>query len=246
MLRTLRRKFGIFAPRVAVRAHVPWYWRWLGMAALGALIAGVGWATYDFGMQFAGFRQSEAQREIARLGALASRQQRELAELRGKVTAAERQLEIERATYGDLVRQVKVLTEDNAALKEDLAFFQTLMPASGKQEGMTVNRFRVQREALPGEYRYRLLLVQIGSRAREFQGTLQFVINVQQDGRRMVLTLPGESDRGAKEYRLNFKFYQRVEGTFKIAPPAVVKSMQVRVFENGSNAPKLTQTVNVS
>ena len=50
----------------------------------------------------------------------------------------------------------------------------------------------------------------------------------------------------AKEYQVNFKFFQRVEGTFKVAPEAVVKSLQIRVFENGSIAPKLLQTVSVS
>lgn len=62
----------------------------------------------------------------------------------------------------------------------------------------------------------------------------------------MVLTLPPEQDKNAGEYRLNFKFFQRIEGTFKIPPDAVVKSLQVRVFENGGNAPKLTQNVNIS
>ena len=57
--------------------------------------------------------------------------------------------------------------------------------------------------------------------------------------------LPPESNRNATEYQLNFKFFQRVEGTFKVAPGAVVKSLQVRVFENGASTPRLTQTVNV-
>lgn len=246
LLRTLKRRFGISASRVAVRAHVPWYWRWLGIIAVGALVVGVGWATYDFGMEFAGFRQGEVDRTLAKLNEAIKRQQDDLAELRTKVAAAERQLQIERATYGDLGKQVKSLTEENATLKEDLAFFQSLMPAGGKDGAITINRFKLQPEALPGEYRYQLLLVNAGQRAKEFQGRLQFVLNLQQHDRKVVLTLPPDNDENALEYRLNFKFFQRIEGTFKIAPDAEVKGLQVRVFENGSNAPKLTQTVNTS
>ena len=244
-LRALRRKFGISAPRVSVSAHVPWYWRWLGITALGALVVGVGWATYDFGMEFAGFRQSEAALALARLNDQIKQRDVEIAEMRSKVAAAERQLQIERATYGDLAKQVKALADENAAVKEDLAFFQTLMPASGR-EGVSINRFRVQKEAIPGEYRYRLLLVQAGQRVKEFQGNLEFVLNLEHNDRKFVLSLPPESEKKAKEYQLSFKFFQRVEGTFKIAPDAVVKSLQVRVFENGANAPKLTQSVNIS
>jgi len=245
-IRTLQRKFGISAPRVAVRTHVAWYWRWLGYVALGAFVVGVGWTTYDYGMELAGFRQSEAARALARLNEEIRQRETRITELRSQVAAAERQMQIERATYGDLAKQVKSLAEENAVLREDLGFFQSLMAAGGKEGALSINRFRVQPEALPGEYRYRLLLVQNGQRVKEFQGTLQFVLNLEQGDRKFVLTLPQEGETNTKEYQVSFKFFQRVEGTFKVAPGAVVKSLQIRVFENGSIAPKLSQSVSVS
>ena len=245
--RALKRKFGISAPRMSVQAHVPWYWRWLGIVAAGALVAGIGWATYELGMEFAGFRQSEATHALTRLNEDIGKRDAELAELRSKIAAAERQLQIERATYGDLSKQMKSLSEENAVLREDLAFFQSLMPAGSKDAtGVSINRVRVQPEAVPGEYRYRLLLVQTGQRAKEFQGNVQLVVNVEQDERKFVVMVPPDAARSAKEYQVNFKFFQRVEGSFKIPSGAVVKSMQVRVFETGASTPKLTQTVTVS
>jgi hypothetical protein len=120
------------------------------------------------------------------------------------------------------------------------------MPSGGKEGGLAVNRFLVQNDALPGEYRYRLLLTQTGQRTRDFQGYLQFVVNLQQDSKKLVMTLPAEDDKGGKAFTLNFRFYQRVEGAFRVAPGAVVKSIQVRVFENGATEPRLTQTANAS
>lgn len=246
LLKAFRRKFGIAAPRVAVRTHMPWYLRWLGIVAVGGLVFGTGWATYDFGMEFAGFRRGEADRAQEKLRETIESQQRELSELRSKVAQAERQLQIEHATYSDMEKQVKSLTGENATLKEDLAFFQSLMPASGRDGAITINRFMLQPEALPGEYRYRLMLVQTGPRVNEYRGRLEFVLSLQQGDRKVVLTLPSQEDKNVKEYQLSFKFFQRIDGTFRISPDAVVKSMQVRVFENGSNAPKLTKTVNIS
>jgi len=231
---------------VAVHPHVPWYWRWLAVIVSAAALGGVGWATYDIGLTFAGYRQSEAGRALSQLNRTIDHQRQELSALRTRVAQAEQQLQIERATYGDLGKQLKTLAEENAALKEDLAFFQSLMPASPRDGGLSINRFKVQKEALPGEYRYRLLLVQASQRAKEFRGRLQFVLNLQQDDRKVVLMLPPENDNSVKEYRLRFKFFQRIEGTFKVSPEAVVKSLQVRVFENGSDTPKLTHSVNVS
>lgn len=237
--------FGISAPRMAVRAALPWYLRWLGLIALALVILLFARATYDFGKKFAGFDQGEADREVQRLREINAKLQQEVAQSRG-VAQGERQLQIERAAYADLVKQMKALTEENATLKEDLAFFQTLMPSGGKQGGVAINRFLVQNDALPGEYRYRLLLTQTGERSKDFQGKLQFVVNLQQDNKKLVMTLPAEDDSAAKGFKLNFRFYQRIEGTFRVAPNAAVKSVQVRVFENGSSEAKLTETANAS
>jgi hypothetical protein len=172
-------------------------------------------------------------------------QQVELNELNARTAAAERQLQIERATYGDLAKQVKALEQENATLKEDLAFFQSLT-ATGKEGAISVNRFRMVPDSLPGEYRYQLLLVQAGERAKEFHGRLQFVLNLQQDGRKVTLMIPESGRADAKEYQVNFKLFQRVEGLFRIAPNATVKGLQVRIFEGNSDTPKLTHNVNIS
>ena len=238
--------FGISAPRMAVRAAIPWYWRWLGVVALAIAILVLARATYDFGKKFAGFDQGEADREVQRLGESNAQLQQEATRMRAQLMQAERQLQIERATYTDLVKQVKALTDENATLKEDLAFFQTLMPSAGRDGGVAINRFMVQNDALPGEYRYRLFLTQTGQRKQDFQGSLQFVVNLQQDSNKLVMTLPAEDDKEGKAFKLNFRFYQRIEGTFRVDPGVAVKSMQVRVFENGSQEPKLIQTVNAS
>jgi hypothetical protein len=241
---SLRPKSGISARRMAVRPDVPWYWRAMRIAAAAAVLVGIVWA-YLGG--YATFQRGDTEHELARLQETVQRQDRELGDLRSKIAQGERQLQIERAASGDLERQVKALSFDNAALKEDLAFFQSLMASPGGREtSISVNRFRLQPEPVAGQYRYQMLLVQTGQRAKEFQGNLQFVLDVQHEGRKLVLVLPADSDTAASDYQLSFKFFQRIEGTFKLAPGTVVNGMQVRVFETGSRTPKLTQSLNVS
>ena len=212
----------------------------LGGAVLASAIV---WVVFNASVR----HDSDAIAEVDRLKTKLEAQGRELAELRPRVAQAERQTQIDGAAAADLAKQVKALAFENAALKEDLAFFQSLNATPGVGEGaLSVNRFRVRPEVVAGEYRYQMLLVQAGQRPREFQGSLQFVLDVQQDGRKVVLTLPPEPGDAGREYQLSFKFFQRIEGTFKLAPGSVLRGMQVRVFENGTRAPKLTQTLNVS
>ena len=245
LIRTLKRRFGIAAPRVAVHTHVPWYWRWLSVAAFAGAILGVAWLTYDLGRQYAGFDNSEAQREKGQLESLNAKLQDENAALRREIAAADRQLQIEQATHGNLSGQIHNLADENALLKEDLAFFQTLMASGGEPGGISVNRFRVQPDALPGEFRYRLLIAQSKQRVKDFRGRLQFIVDFEQDGKAEVVSLPKGGD-ASQAYNLAFKFYQRVEGTFLMPPGAVIKKVQVRVLETGNPTPVSTQTVSLS
>lgn len=245
LIRAIKRRFGIAAPRVAIHTHVPWYWRWLSLAAFAGAVGGVGWLTYDLGRQYAGFDNSEAQREKGRLEDLNSKLQEENAALRREIAAADRQLQIELATHGNLSGQIRNLSDENALLKEDLAFFQTLMASGGEAGGININRFRVQPDALPGEYRYRLLIAQSKQRVKDFRGRLQFIIDFEQGGKSEVISIP-KGDDGSQAYNLAFKFYQRVEGTFLVPPDAVIKKVQVRVLETGNPTPVSTQSVTLS
>jgi hypothetical protein len=246
MLRTLKRRYGIAARRVAVHAHLPWYQRWLMGALVVAVVLGLAWLTYDFGRSLAGFHSGEAAAEQARLQGDVARLQEENAELRNQLASAERQMQIESSTQGNLTGQLQTLSDENALLKEDLAFFQTLMTSSNDTpSGITINRFRVRPDALPGEYRYQFLAVQSRSRSKEFQGRLQLVVDLVQDGHPQVLLLPRAEDK-SEPYLLVFKFYQRIEGTFNVPPDATVTRVQVRVLENGIDMPRSSQTVNLS
>jgi hypothetical protein len=99
---------------------------------------------------------------------------------------------------------------------------------------------------VPGEFKYHMLLVQGGQRPADFVGHVQIVVSALQGTEKVVLALPPQADGKTREFQLNFKSFQRVEGTFKIAPEAVVKSVQVRVYQNGASTPKLTKSVNIS
>ena len=48
---------------------------------------------------------------------------------------------------------------------------------------------------------------------------------------------------GAAAFKLGFKYFQRVEGTFRVSPKAKVESVQVRVYEGTSTQPRATHLV---
>ena len=171
----------------------------------------------------------------------------ENARLSSESASFERQAQVEHAANQETGKQLKGLNEENARIQEDLAFFQSLSLSGKHGAELTIHRLKVEHDTLPGEYRYRLLLVQSGSeRAKEFQGNLQLLVNTKHNGTKEVMVFPQKNALDDAAYQLNFKYYQHIEHSFQLPPDLSVESIQVRVFERGAIEPKIKQDVSLS
>lgn len=247
MMRSFRRKFSISAPRLAVRAYVPWYVRWAIAVPILILIGmAVLWA-YDSGLALGGFHRGQAEKELSELRDQVASLQDENANLKNQIAVFERQGQIEKAADIEVSAQVKSLNDENTRLKEDLLFFENLPLTGAREAELSIHRLKIEQESLPGEYHCRMLLVQsVQQRGKMFQGSLQLVVNGEQDGNKVVLQFPQEnSPQDVLSHQLSFKYYQRVDKVFKLPPELTVESVQVRVFEKGIQEPKIKQTVNL-
>jgi len=239
----LRQRFGIAAPKVAVRTQVPWYLRWLGLALLFAFSAALAAWMYDAGRRFAGFDRSEVEQELNAARADLARLREELQRLRAVANAADSKMSIERTAQQKLGQQIKAMEQENARLREELALFESMLSSDATNAAsLSVLRFKVEPDVLPGEFRYRLLLLASGPRrGKDFQGRLELIVALTEDGRSAMITMPGSGDAEAANFRLNFKHFQRIDGIFRVAPKAKVTNVQLRVYEVGTSEPRVTQ-----
>jgi uncharacterized protein DUF6776 len=241
----LRQRFGIAAPRVAIHTHIPWYWRWVGVAVLvGISAASAAWI-YDAGRRFAGFDRTESESELARVKGDLEASRAELERVRAIANAADSRVSIERTAQQKLAQQIRVLEQENARIREELATLESMLSSDARANTLlSIYRFKVEPDLLPGEYRYHLLLLAPGAhREKEFTGRVELVVSLTEEGRNAMMSFPGEADAGAGAFRLSFKHFRRVEGTFRVSPKARVGSVQVRVYEAGATQPRATQTV---
>ena len=241
------RRFGAQAPRLAIRPQMPWYLRWCGVFFGAVASVALLWLAYHYGQSYAGQEQEErGQTMAAKPPAQNAGLESANAALKSELAAALRELQIERAAQLNLAKQMKALTHENAQLKEDIAVLQTISAPASKVDGISVSSVRVEPNLAAGEYTYRIVLVQTGSRTKPFQGNYELVVNLDRDGVRTGMTLPESTEKASSAYKLDFRIHQRIDGTFKVDPGAEVKSVQVRVFEGGQRQPKVMQTVTLS
>ncbi len=191
---------------------------------------------YDQGRRIAGYHNDESAREIQSLRNHVMELDSELTKLRSLAGSGESSLQIERSAQKQLTRQVKILEMENAALKQDLAFFEGLMPVPGASDdiGLRIDRIRVEPDVAPGGYRYRVLVVNSGGRQlKEVRAELQLAVRVRQNGKDVIIVLPSEGSEDEK-YRFEIKHFRRLEGEFSVPSGAVVKSVEAKILQEGA------------
>ena len=229
-----------------MRPHVPWYVRWAIIVPFLVLAAILVFWAYDSGLQLAGFHREQAEDALSGLRKQVRKLASENARLNSEVVDDERQIQMERATNQEMAKQLKALNDQKAHLNEDLALYQDLSQSGSRAEKLSINRLKVERDTLPGEYNCSMLLVESGQRVKQFRGSLQLVANVLHNGERSVLVFPAEKSPDVASYQLNFKYYQRVERSFQLPPEMSVESLEVRIDEHGKSEPKIKQDVKPS
>lgn len=243
LLRARRRKYSLASRRVAVRTHVAWYWRGLFMSlALGVGI-GLTWWVYGVGGPRAGTESGASEQVLEQLRARVVQLETENAQLQSVQLKNDRHSQIDAEAQRNLERELKALQGESATLKEELAFVRG-MTSADHSDALNIQRFTVRKE-VSGSYRFQLLLVQAGRKENFFRGRLQLVVTAQGSGGKTMQTFP---DNAAKDeaFKVGLKSYQSIEGSFQLAPGQMVKSVEARIFSDGSTQPKLSKTVGLS
>jgi hypothetical protein len=248
--RRVRQHFGISAPRMAVRTALSWPWRALAVVTLLVVIGGMWWWGFDFGQIFGGFNRREVEAKLAAIETEAVQLRAEVAELRVKSTALDSELGIAKGAEATLGKQVRELQSENSQLKEELVFLQKLVADSNKQVGLQIQRLSVER-LRDDQFRYSLLVVRGGNPTAAFEGHLTLAATVIPPAtagatpRPTVTALPDDQPDTAAPLKLNFKYYQRVEGSFRVPPGSQLRSLTARAFEDGQASPRATRSLNL-
>ena len=241
----LWRRLSVAAPRMTIKTHRPWWLQALVWIVILGLSGALALWTHDLGRSITGLDRRQIESKLDHLKVQLTKMTEERNQLSASASAAQSNLAIERATLEKLMAQVKALEVENTRLREDLAFFERMVPAPANH-GVSIRSFSLQREPGGTGVRYRLLVGQGGKPVRDFSGNVQLVVTGVQEGRTVTLTLPDESAavrlgaaagsvlNNPQAFVLSFRTFQRLEGTIPLPPDWVLKSVQAKVLENGT------------
>jgi hypothetical protein len=227
--RLLRRRLTISAPRMAVRSSLPWPFRWAVAAIVLGFCAAIGLWAFEFGRDIAGLDHG-AKEELVRLRAEMDTLRAELEKAQDERNKAQSiantagtLVTAGQASQDKLVEQVKLLQAENQSLRDDLGFFEKLIPSSGA-EGVAIRGLQADLQNAK-DLKWQVLVIQASKSAVAFNGRLELSFSGLQNGKPWMATLPG----GPQAFSV--QQYGRLEGVFEVPAQVVVKAVVAKVLE---------------
>ncbi len=161
----------------------------------------------------------------------------DVAALQSTLEATRQQLALEargrqqdQAARESLAQELAALREENMHLKEDLASLRSLDSAAAPQ-GVQLSGFTMRAGAMPGEYRWHLLVAQDGRQSAPFTGRVH--LRLEYAG-----TAPAGPDPAAESAQpLSFKYYQDVEGELRVPASRHPVKVWAEVWREGQRQP---------
>jgi hypothetical protein len=224
--RLLRRRLTVSAPRMAVRSALPWPLRWLSVALVLGFSAAIALWAFEQGKSLAGV-DDRAKVELESLRRESAQMRVDLEKAQSVVNTSQSQLIAEQTSQRELVEQIRRLQEENQGLRDDLSFFERLVPSGG---GTTAARIRsIQAEILTNtQVKWQVLVIQAAKNPAPFEGSIEVSFLGTLDGAPFALSPPG-SPRAVKLVQ-----YMRLGGEFEIPEKVRPKSLTVKLTQNGA------------
>lgn len=214
---------------MAVRSALPWPFRWAVVAIVLGFCAAIGLWAFEFGKDIAGIDGGSSEKlvqlrsevEALRQQLAAVKEERDKALSVANTSAT--LLTTEKAAQERLTALNKQLEAENRGLRDDLGFFEKLIPTGGS-ESLAIRG--LQAELQDGrQLKWQVLVIQPLKNAPEFNGRLELSFTGLQGGKPWTAPLP------AGPQVLKFRQYGRVEGVFELPPQTVVKGVSAKVMD---------------
>lgn len=232
--RLLRRRLTISAPSMAIRSSLPWPFRWALAALVLGFCAAIGLWAFEVGKDLTGVDGS-AKEELQRLRTEVVQLRDERNKAQSILNTSGSLLTAEKAAQDKLVAQIKQMESENRALRDDLGFFEKLIPA-GANEGIAIRGLQAESINAGSQIKWQVLVIQPTKNTPEFNGKLEITLSGLQGG------MPGTGAggkpwtlvAGGQAQALRVKQYSRVENVIDIPPQTVIKQISAKVTEGAS------------
>lgn len=192
-----------------------------------------GYALYDFGRYRGGYDEEKANQMIDLLKEeirLLSEQNQALVDQNAMLDRSSR---IDRNAHDDVKAALNVAQQQSLELREELAFFRSLVSPSEMEPGLHIQDFNVESDAEPYSFNYKLVLTQVRKNNREAVGRVLLRFSGLVNGKSVIYSLSDIADVNTEDLNFKFKYFQSFEGNLRFPKRFEPKSVSITVKPEG-------------
>ncbi|MAV76322.1 MAG: hypothetical protein CL691_06845 [Cellvibrionales bacterium] len=167
----------------------------------------------------------------------------DLAQARQRAVSADKAEEIARLANEEVRLSLLTYGQEIADLEADIAFYRGLMAPDELANGLAIHDFYLSYEDDTDFYHYTAILTQSTIKHSVLKGSVMMELLVQgsHDTERITFSdLPGFTD--SMPARLRFRFFQRLQGQFKLPQELQPVSIVLIAETNGKNPQKVSRS----
>lgn len=197
------------------------------------------WKAYQAGQRQGGYGMERANHKIEQQQKLLEKQEQMIAKFRNQSIASQRAAQIEAKASREAQKEIIMLENELAESRAEADLLRSLK--SENQLSLYVKKFKLKLGDEDQSYRYQFILAQALEGAGITKGTLVMEIIGRQDGVLRTLGRSSFSADGKKTVELDFKHYQKIDGTIRLPLDFVPEAVRIEVRPKNRKSKNLTR-----
>ncbi|MDE2089071.1 MAG: hypothetical protein KGJ12_03505 [Gammaproteobacteria bacterium] len=220
--------------QLVITSYQPWKLALAGVFVAIVLVACAAWL-FDYGRREAGFDSTAAATERRRLMDRVATLDKANTRLSEQAVLLTRTLQIDRQANADVKRTLNRLQSEIIELREEVAFYRSIVSPSGPRSGLNIQSFKVEYMGRGRLYHYVLVLTRMLKDRAIVRGFVTLEIEGTQRGSPRKLTLSDITTPSMKQISFSFKYFQDLEGNIQLPQGFTAKNVVVHVLTRGKH-----------
>lgn len=222
-----------------VKHYQPWKLWFAALAIIGMFIVffalGRGYQSYELDRLLL-----EREALVSQINDLKSRNEK----LVGENAHLDGISKIEHDAYQLANRTLIKHQEEILALKEELAFYQGIVPPSSSALGVNLQSFEVSPGNTPDLHNYKLVLTKNGKSNRKVKGSFSILLRGETEGAITEYELDDiVGEQSTQSSNFNFRYFQIFEGDFVVPEDFQPLEAEIHINPSTKNVKSLTETI---
>jgi hypothetical protein len=227
--------------KLIIKSHQPWKQRLKIAGGVVALVVCT-WAVFSYGFSKAGYDNKSLLAERVLLREQLDTVKQESQQLHERIAMLERAQQIDKQAYGEVELSLKEAQNEMLELKEEVAFYRSIVSPSETASGVTVTGFSLEGIGEEHSYRFKLVLSQLKTNNRVVKGYARVVLEGLAGGVQKQLALKELTGGALDRLKLRFKYFQNIEGDIVLPEGFLPSRVIVEVVPDGKGWTRFKKT----